>query len=105
MSFMQIEVLPRQAGACVDTLHGIFYVPSQVYGPIQLVAPPRIACQTLRDYVPHAFCAGDVEPVTGYFGRYSAPGYLDCTDWSFNVSREKLYAELAEMFGEDDGAD
>lgn len=29
-----------------------------------------------------------------YAGRYSAPGYLDCTDWAFGRNRRALEKEL-----------
>lgn len=38
--------------------------------------------------------------VRGWFGRYSAPGYLDRTEWSFDTSRRKLEAALRGDYGE-----
>lgn len=40
--------------------------------------------------------------IRGFFGRYSAPGYLDCTEWDFDASESKLLARLNEMYGDED---
>jgi hypothetical protein len=37
-----------------------------------------------------------------YAGRYSAPGYMDCTDWSFSPNKRTLEKELRDMYGDDD---
>jgi NAD-dependent SIR2 family protein deacetylase len=37
-----------------------------------------------------------------YAGRYSAPGYMDCTDWHFDANKRRLNAELRSMYGEQD---
>lgn len=36
-----------------------------------------------------------------YAGRYSAPGYMDCTDWSFDRNKRRLERKLRSMYGED----
>ena len=35
-----------------------------------------------------------------YAGRYSAPGYMDCTDWNYGKNYRKLARELREMYGD-----
>jgi len=48
---------------------------------------------------------GKVESVThvqGWFGRYSASGYLDATPWHYAETRAELEAELDADAGEDD---
>jgi hypothetical protein len=35
-----------------------------------------------------------------YAGRYSAPGYVDCTDWHFSPNKRTLTRELRDMYGE-----
>ena len=57
----------------VETTHGTELVPGDLVG-----YRPTLA--DLAEYTegePRSF-----EPVTGYFARLSAPGYLDTTDWS-----------------------
>lgn len=52
-------------------------------------------------------CGGRMNPDTfmdtgrQYAGRYSAPGYMDCTDWSFDRNKRRLARELRDMYGED----
>ena len=43
-----------------------------------------------------------VECVRGWFARLSAPGYLDCTDWSGPFDSEEEALEfLEEMYGDE----
>lgn len=37
-----------------------------------------------------------------YAGRYSAPGYMDCTDWHFDANKRRLEKELRDMYGDED---
>ena len=39
---------------------------------------------------------------TTWWGRYSAPGYLDCTDWNHDTSRRRLERDLRAMYGDAD---
>ena len=51
-------------------------------------------------------CSGTVDPDTfmscgrHYAGRYSANGYMDCTDWSFDTNKRRLERELRDMYGD-----
>jgi NAD-dependent SIR2 family protein deacetylase len=53
-------------------------------------------------------CGGNADPETFsqmpgkyYAGRYSAPGFLDCTEWSYGRNKRALAKELRDMYGED----
>lgn len=35
----------------------------------------------------------------GYLARLSAPGYMDCTEWSFHDTEEEALAYLEDMYG------
>lgn len=35
-----------------------------------------------------------------YAGRYSAPGYMDCTDWAYDTNEARLRRELRSMYGD-----
>lgn len=37
-----------------------------------------------------------------YAGRYSAPGYLDCTEWQYSPNKKTLKQELDSIYGEDE---
>jgi hypothetical protein len=52
-------------------------------------------------------CSGTANPETfsqmpgrWYAGRYSAPGYMDCTSWSYGKNKRVLERELRDMYGE-----
>lgn len=52
-------------------------------------------------------CSGMANPETfhehgrkHYACRYSAPGYLDRTDWHYGTNRRALEREVREMYGE-----
>ena len=42
-----------------------------------------------------------IEHRRGFYGRYSAPGYLDATDWTWGDSADEVQADLERMYGED----
>lgn len=35
-----------------------------------------------------------------YAGRYSAPGYMDCTDWHYGKNLRELKRELRDFYGD-----
>lgn len=51
-------------------------------------------------------CGGYVDPETfiehkrSYAGRYSANGYMDCTDWHYDTNRRRLERELRDLYGD-----
>lgn len=52
-------------------------------------------------------CIGHADPATyvesrrpHYAARYSAPGYMDCTDWNFGTNRRALVRETRDLYGE-----
>jgi len=42
-----------------------------------------------------------VSYVRGYFGRFSAPGYLDSTPWEYSASRAELERLLTDLYGDE----
>jgi hypothetical protein len=42
------------------------------------------------------------ENIKGYGARLSAPGYLDCTDWTVFDTKEEAIAYLDEYYPEDE---
>ena len=51
----------------------------------------------------HGMDIDDVETVTGWFARLSAPGYLDCTEWQGPYeTREEAIADLVSTYGDED---
>jgi hypothetical protein len=51
-------------------------------------------------------CNGRADPETFhacgklYAARYSAPGYLDCTDWTYDSNRRRLEREVRSMYSD-----
>lgn len=108
MSFMQLEMTEKMRGWRVDTTHGIELIPGDVEGvPVWLKLGVEVPVGEMPeiDRVLQQYCEGEiqsVEGVEGYFGRYSAPGYMDCTPWSFDTNGRRLQQELREMYGEEE---
>ena len=44
---------------------------------------------------------GDTAPRVHYACRYSAPGYLDCTDWHYGTNWRALEREVRDMYGDE----
>lgn len=44
----------------------------------------------------------DVSVIVGYGARLSAPGYMDCTEWSVFDTAEEAEKYLEETYGEED---
>ena len=93
--FMEPEIYYGTAYE-VDTTHGTEIIPVDVVGAVTDI-------QQLRDY-----CEGDplsFREVTGWIGRYQAPGYLDSTPWAIYDSAEEAQADLADMYGDEEDFD
>lgn len=86
----------------IDTRQGSFLVPLDVE-----TDPDNLAMYRPELMSFDADDASDwtVERRIGWYGRLSAPGYLDCTDWTYADSEQELIAELREMYGDDDDDD
>lgn len=112
MPFMEAYIDGPTFGWRVETDNGTEYLPDDVVsvpewlktaatvradgGPLESAVFDELAYM-LRDY-----CEGsirEIEAVYGYFGRYSAAGYMDCTPWHFDTDEETLCAELEEYYG------
>jgi hypothetical protein len=91
MAFMQRQV-DFFAAWQVETTEGTEIVPASVTNTYNELAN---------------YCVGmpteDRKRVKGWFCRLSAPGYMDCTEWSgpYNTEQEADDA-LTEMYGDDD---
>jgi hypothetical protein len=89
--FMKPEI-ERNYYYSVETTDGTEIIPANVVG-----SKGRIA----------DFCHGtplDNQPCEMQYGviaRMSAPGYLDCTDWSAHGTEEEALAYLNDMYGDE----
>lgn len=55
----------------------------------------------LKDYVDTSGIVA-VDTATGFGARLSAPGYLDCTDWTFFDTEKEAEEYLADLMGDDE---
>lgn len=87
--FMVPEITPKTYGVCVETVNGTHYFPQTV----------AINAEEASAYIDSGSTIESVTVVRGYFGRYSAPGYLDCTEWEYDTNLRRLKKTLREMYG------
>ena len=109
MSFMEPEITGRGLHWRVETTDGTWFVPCHV-APV----PPWIKNEVpfsgvwldafkdaLQDYIePRWERVTEIKVVIGYCGRMSAPGYLDCTEWSFDRTKRGIKEQLDDLFGD-----
>jgi hypothetical protein len=97
----------------IETMSGTFFIP-QAYamfdttpngclfdGEGELTDEGR---EILMDYVDvmDADEISEVAEVTGYGARLSAPGYMDCTEWSVFDTEAEAQEYLDETYGDDE---
>jgi hypothetical protein len=58
------------------------------------------AVAKLRDFVESPRGIQSIERHEGFYGRYSAPGYMDATDWSWGATEDEVREELDRMYGD-----
>ena len=91
MSFMQQQITNSRNWWKVDGSEGTMYFDAEDFTKDQAI-----------DAYEFPQAVDSVELIVGFGARLSAPGYMDCTDWSVYGSLEEAQRELAEMFGDDD---
>ena len=110
MGFMQKQVTHKQSWIQVETTCGTEFIDAVSLGlnlrDSQTETHPLTdkereqAISALSDY-----CEGTIqewETIQGYGARLSAPGYLDCTEWSVFYTPEEAEQYLDEMYGDDE---
>lgn len=105
MAFM-VPVAEHMAVYHVETTHGSEYIPELVCGDI--MHEKDAGRETLSQY-----CEGNVyresfsvERKVGWYGRLSAPGYLDCTEWEGPYeSEEEAINAICEQYDVDENGD
>lgn len=111
MAFMQPEVTEAQFFE-VETRDGTEYVPADCARlPFRVVfsaggifdedSPEFPALvRALTPYV-EGRDISEVRPRAGWLARMSAPGYMDCTDWTAHASEAEARAYLSETYGDE----
>lgn len=92
MSFMQPQIVRDHFQVIENTTEGT-------------IICPTFACVFSNDDVPEEFGVDreDVTTVYGFGARLSAPGYLDCTEWSIFDTEKEAAEYLLEVY--EDGLD
>jgi hypothetical protein len=106
MTFMQRQITGLQNWLRVETTHGTEFVnisePSLFVRDSETLTHPmsdkdrEATIEKIRQYVednPQSW-----ENVKGYGARLSAPGYLDCTEWTVFDTSEEPEKYLEEMY-------
>lgn len=88
MSFMQQYVTDRLKWYQADTREGICSVPCGEFSLEQ--------CADMWDVE-----IEEIETKKGYGARLSAPGYMDCTEWTVFDTEQEAKDYLEEMYGDD----
>lgn len=108
MSFMQLEITGKGAlyscdcAKCGATLYTHEWADYDSNEKRDAMQAGTLACDQcmIGRADPETF--SECKPIRGWYAaRYSAPGYMDCTDWTFGTNRRKLAREVRGMYGDD----
>lgn len=104
MSFMKLETAPKGAtytcdcARCGATLYTHEWAHIDHNERRDTMQAGTLLCDVC--------CNGHANPDTfaqlhdHYACRYTAPGYLDCTDWEYGTDRRELERQVRSMYGE-----
>lgn len=96
MGFMQKQITAKQKWYRVETSQGTQTV------PMELIGPEPADSLAFDSYVEGGYESVESwELVEGYGARLSAPGYLDCTEWTVFDTVAEAEKYLEEMYGDD----
>lgn len=98
MGFMQRQITRKCSWYQVETSQGTEFVDADLVGKQE-----PADSDGLVDY-----CEGipvSWELIQGYGARLSAPGYMDCTEWSVFDTQEEAEKYLDETYPEDEETD
>lgn len=88
--FMQPEIYKDRA-YIVETTYGTEVVPHDLVGD---------GYTPLTDFLEGTPYEDQIFVIKeGYLARLSAPGYMDCTEWSIHDTAEEAMTYLEEMYG------
>lgn len=110
MPFMQKQVTVKQSWIEVETTHGTEFLDAVCLG--LNVRDSQTETHPLTDKERESiiselsdYCEGAIQEwktIRGHGARLSAPGYMDCTEWTVFDSPEEASAYLEEMYGDED---
>lgn len=104
VSFLSPEVYQDRAYS-VETSEGTYIVPMSVCGDLRCRGVHEKGSRrfeelsaSLRDYVGRGIESIEALP-SGYVGRLSASGYLDCTEWAYYRTMREAARDLRNLGG------
>ena len=104
MAFMELQITQKgflataDCAKCGATLYAHEWASWDCNGDRDALENGTYVCQE---------CGGRADPDTysegkGYYAaRYSAPGYMDCTEWAYGKNKRELIREVRDMYGAD----
>lgn len=100
--FMVPEIV-RSVGLLVECEDGSTeIIPEQVFGLFGRAIGEDLTDEEVSQLADYT--EGTPESATvicGWFGRMSAPGYMDCTAWQFGETYTELAEDMVSMFGDE----
>jgi hypothetical protein len=107
--FMQRQITGKQTWLRVETTVGTEFVPADLVGFVrnsEQVSQPLTDSERARyEKMIRPYTEGTIESwenIMGCGARLSAPGYLDCTEWSVFDTEDEARAYLDEYYPEDE---
>jgi len=102
--FMQQQVTRKQDWIQIDGSNGITWIPAEdVAQSGLLVGESTDDYEIVSKY--EDYYEGEIDyvgVVTGYGARLSAPGYMDCTEWTVFDTAQEAQEYLDENYPEDE---
>ena len=82
----------------IDTAHGAEFIPAELVGSLE--CDPESDWDHISDYISvfNLEQVYSIERRSGFGCRLSAPGYMDCTEWSVFNTESEARSHLAEFY-------
>lgn len=106
-NFMQRQVTRKMNWIEVETSNGTEWIPGDLGIFVRNSNASEMTDDKRAEYKKAIweYCSGEPQEWTniqGYGARLSAPGYMDCTEWTVFDSPEEAKSYLEEYYGDDD---
>jgi hypothetical protein len=113
MSFMQRQITDKVGWIEISTFNGTCFVPAMDVSQdiidycnsdsadiCEIPQDIRVEVSAFIECIDDSYHIDGVEYIEGHGARLSAPGYMDCTDWSVFDTVEEAEAYLDDMYGD-----
>lgn len=111
MGFMQKQITEKRAWVQVETSIGTEFIDTSTLGMLGLrdsqTETHKITDKEREEGIADLsqYCEGTIKEwktIRGYGARLSAPGYLDCTEWTVFDTVKEAEEYLEEMYGDEE---